>query len=364
MSPTTPASRVMCLPTGAAAADPRPPETYAGAMTESAATTTTTATSPSPQETVRGPRHRNVLGNAARGALIGLVETIPGVSGGTVALVTGIYDELIDSGHHLTSAVRRLVTGPDRRQGVRNELRAVPWVLVVPLMIGMALAVLLVAGPMAHLVETSPQLMRALFFGLVLGSVLVPIKFSGGAWRAPELALFAAGALGAFVATSLPGTALEPSPWVIAPAAAIAVCALVLPGLSGSFILLTLGLYQPTLRAVDALDIGYIAWFGLWALVGLVVIVRIMRVLLVRHHRGTMVVLAGLMIGALRTLWPWQDAGGGLLAPEANWPLLIATAIGGVVLVQLLVLIEGRTIDRDRDTGGGGDPSAITPAGS
>lgn len=377
-SPTTPVSQVTCLPTGAAVADSSGAEPYAEPMSKSAATSraTTTANSATgaekhPEE-YEGPRHRNVVGNFLRGALIGLVETIPGVSGGTVALVTGIYDELIESGHHITAAARRLVTGPDRRQGALAELRAVSWILVIPLMIGMGLAVLLIAGPMAHLVETSPQLMRALFFGLVLGSVLVPIRLSGGNWRFPELWRFALGVVAAFVATSLPGAALEPTPWVIAPAAAVAVCALVLPGLSGSFILLTLGLYQPTLQAVDARDIGYIAWFGLWALVGLVVIVRIMRVLLVRHHRGTMVVLAGLMIGALRTLWPWQDSAGGLQAPEANWPLMIAVCVGGVILVQLLVLVERRTVgrdqdrDQDRDSGDEGDHqrATVTSAGS
>ncbi|PZP17640.1 MAG: DUF368 domain-containing protein [Brachybacterium faecium] len=294
------------------------------------------------------PPRRHPLGNLARGALIGVVETIPGVSGGTVALVTGIYDELIESGAALTSAAKHLVNGPDRRAGALGHLRRVSWRLIVPLMIGMALAVFTVAGPISHLVEHNPQTMRALFLGLVAGSVMVPVALSGGSWRLPEIGLFLLGVIGAFFATSLPAAGLEPTAWVIAPAAAIAVCALVLPGLSGSFILLTLGLYQTTLTAVDERDLGYLAWFALWALVGLVVIVRIMRVLLVRYHRGTMVVLAGLMIGALRTLWPWQDSAGGLQAPEANWPLMMAVAVGGVVLVQLLVLIERRTLDRER----------------
>ena len=239
------------------------------------------------------PQHRNPLGNLLRGALIGVVETVPGVSGGTVALVTGIYDELIDAGHHMTGAARRLLVGPDRLAGMREHLRAVNWVLVIPLVIGMAAAVLTVAGPVAGLVEDHPQTMRALFLGLVLGSVLVPVRLSGGSWRAPEYLRFGLGVIAGLAATSLPTTSLEPSLWIVAPAAAIAICALVLPGLSGSFILLSVGLYQPTLQAVDERDLRYIAWFGLWACVGLVVMVRLMRHLLVRYHRGTMVVLAG-----------------------------------------------------------------------
>ena len=302
---------------------------------------TDTAPAAAPADTAL-PRHRNPLGNLLRGALIGVVETVPGVSGGTVALVTGIYDEAIEAGHRVTAAARRLVTGPDRVAGAQEQLRGVNWLLVLPLLVGMAAAVLTVAGPVAGLVEDHPLTMRALFLGLVAGSVLVPVRLSGGAWRGAELGLFALGAVGGLLLTSLPSTSLEPSPWVVAPAAAIAVCALVLPGVSGSFLLLSVGLYQPTLQAVDQRDLGYIAWFGLWALVGLVVIVKLMRLLLTRHHRGTMVVLAGVMIGALRSLWPWQDAAGALQGPGADWPLMLLLAVLGAAAVQLLVLVESR----------------------
>ncbi len=295
-------------------------------------------------------RHRNPLGNLLRGALIGVVETIPGVSGGTVALVTGIYEELIDSAHHLTAAARRLVTGPQRRQGTLEHLRVVSWILLIPLMIGMTATVFTVAGPVSRLVESSPETMRALFFGLVLGSVMVPVKLSGGAWRLPEALRFALGALAGFAVTSLPTASLEPSPWIVAPAAAIAVSALILPGLSGSFILLSLGLYQPTLQAVDERDLAYILWFVLWACVGLVIVVKLMRYLLVRYHRTTMVVLAGLMVGAIRSLWPWQSSEGMLQAPAANWPPLLGIAVVGVLAVQLLVWVEARKIARARTT--------------
>ena len=306
---------------------------------------TDTAPAAAPADTAL-PRHRNPVGNLLRGALIGVVETVPGVSGGTVALVTGIYDELIEAGHRITAAARRLVTGPERVVGAREQLRGVNWLLVLPLLVGMAAAVLTVAGPVTGLVEDHPETMRALFLGLVAGSVLVPVRLSGGAWRGAELGLFALGAVGGLLLTSLPSTSLEPSPWVVAPAAAIAVCALVLPGVSGSFLLLSVGLYQPTLQAVDQRDLGYIAWFGLWALVGLVVIVKLMRILLTRHHRGTMVVLAGLMIGALRSLWPWQDVSGALQRPGADWLLMLLLALVGVAAVQLLVLVESRLAAR------------------
>ena len=310
-------------------------------MTDAASPDAPAAASATPAA-ARGPR-RSLLGNLLRGLLIGVVETVPGVSGGTVALVTGVYEELIDSGHHLTAAARSLLTGPQRRARALEHLRAVSWRCVLPVALGMVAAVLTIAGPVGRLVESHPQAMRALFLGLVAGSVLVPLRLSGGAWRLPEGLRFVLGVLAGLLLTSLPTASLDPSPWIIAPAAAIAVCALVLPGVSGSFILLSLGLYQPTLQAVDERDLGYIAWFGLWACVGLVLVVRLMRHLLIHHHRGTMVVLAGVMVGALRSLWPWQDATGGLLAPTADWPPLLALMLLGAVLVQALVLLEARS---------------------
>jgi putative membrane protein len=304
-------------------------------------------TSPSGTTPATSPvLHRSLLGNLLRGALIGTVETVPGVSGGTVALVTGIYDELIDSAHHLTGAARRLLTGPDRRRSAGEHLRAVSWRLLIPLMIGMAAAVLLLAGPVSRLVEAHPETMRALFLGLVLGSVLVPMRLSGGSWRIPEWLRFGAGAAAGLAVTSLPNTSLHPSPWVVVPAAAIAICALVLPGMSGSFILLSLGLYQPTLQAIDERDLGYIAVFGLGACSGLVVVVRLMRHLLTRYHRSTMVVLSGVMVGALRSLWPWQSDAGALRAPGDAWLPLLGLAVLGLIAVQLLVLVESRRTGR------------------
>ena len=333
-------------------------------MTDAASTAisqrATPAAEPAPETGARPPlpEHRNPLGNLLRGALIGVVETVPGVSGGTVALVTGIYDELIDAGHHLTAAARRLLTGPDRRRGMAEHLRAVNWILVIPLLIGMAAAVLTIAGPISRLVEAHPQTMRALFLGLVAGSVLVPVRLSGAAWRLPDLLRFTLGVIAGLLLTSLPSTSLDPSPWIIAPAAAIAVCALVLPGVSGSFLLLSVGLYQPTLQAVDERDLRYIAWFGLWACVGLVIMVKLMRHLLTRYHRATMVVLSGVMIGALRSLWPWQTADGALQAPGTGWPLLLALALAGACAVQLLVLLESRTAARAASRAAASGPAA------
>lgn len=304
--------------------------------------TTTTATTTA-TTTPGGEVRRSIPGNVVRGALIGVVETVPGVSGGTVALVVGIYDELINSAGHVVSAGRRALLGPDRAAGVRHHLARVHWRIVVPVVIGMVAALLTVAGPMSHLVEEYPVTMRALFFGMVLASIGVPLRLAGGALRARDAAVMALAAVLAFVLVSVPPTTVAPAPLLIVLAAMVAVSALLLPGLSGSFLLLTIGLYQPTLRAVDELDLGYLSLFFLGAALGMVVIVKGLQWLLDHHHRVTMLALTGLMLGALRTLWPWQLEDRTLLSPEGDWWVQLLAAAAGCVVVLALLAVDART---------------------
>ncbi|MGO1960323.1 MAG: DUF368 domain-containing protein, partial [Yaniella sp.] len=222
-------------------------------------------------------RRTSLIGNFIRGALIGVVETIPGISGGTVALVVGIYHELIESASALIRWALSLVRG--RRAEAREYWGNISWRLLIPLGIGMVVAVFTVAGPVVNLVETYPAQMRSIFFGMVAASVLVPLLMvrDDVSYRRKQLGIkhlifFIVAAIVSFIVLSLPATlSLEPHWYIIMPAAAIAVSALVLPGLSGSLVLLTVGLYEPTLRAVEALDLGYIAVFGAGLALGAVV---------------------------------------------------------------------------------------------
>lgn len=284
-------------------------------------------------------RKTSVIGDLIRGALMGAVETIPGVSGGTVALVVGIYTQLIDSASHVVSAIRRLVTGPDRGRSALAQLRLVRWKLIIPVFIGMLVAVLTVAGPMANLVETYPELTRAAFFGMVLGSVAIPLSMAGVRGIRWHQVLFSvvAGAI-TFWLVSLPPTNVEPTPIVIVVAAAVAVCALLLPGLSGSFLLLTFGLYEPTMRAISERDFGYLGLFALGMVIGVAALVKGLQWLLHHRRRITLVVLTGVMIGAMRTLWPWQGEHRELEAPGDNWPIaLLLFAVGFAVVLGLAV---------------------------
>ncbi len=283
-----------------------------------------------------------------RGALIGIVETVPGVSGGTVALVVGIYHQLIRSASLVVSAGRALITGPrpddpasTRRAAAGVHLRDVDWRVIIPVLIGMPVGLFGAVQLLSPAVETYPELTRAAFFGMVLASIAVPVRMAGRLALKHWLA-GAAAAVVTWVLVSLPPTSASPSWWIILPAAAVAVSALLLPGLSGSFLLLTFGLYEPTMAAARDFDLGYLGVFALGMVLGVVSIVKGLRWLLMHHHTFTMVVLAGVMLGALRTLWPWQTAGRELLGPADNLGAVLALGAAGFIIVAILVLIDTR----------------------
>lgn len=298
-----------------------------------------------------------------RGFLIGIAELVPGVSGGTIALVAGVYEQLIDSIHHVTSAVRRLVVGPDRLTAAAADLRRTDWRLVAPLLAGMAAALLTVAGVMEAFVSDSPELARGLFLGLVLCSVVVPLRMVPASSRRRSGWLDAALVLvvGAvtFAVLGLAGVADgaeggEVSRWLVFAAAAVAICALVLPGVSGSFFLLVVGLYGVTLEAVDQLDVGYLLAFAAGAAAGLATFVPVLRYLLADHRRPTLLVMSGLLLGSVRALWPWQSTPEGRAAQDAQGPgaLLapydpvlgpVLLAVVGAAVVGILVVVEART---------------------
>ena len=281
-----------------------------------------------------------------RGVAIGSVEVVPGVSGGTVALVVGVYERLIAAASHLVSAARATADVP-RGLGwsrARAEVGRVEWGLVLAVLSGMVLAVLVAARFLPPLIERFPVGTSALFFGMVAASVAVPLLDLGGLRGAREWVLVVVGAVATALITGLPpGDLDDPSLWLVAPAAAVAVCALVLPGLSGSFLLLAMGLYEPTLRAVDDRDLAYVGTFVLGAVLGLAFFVKGLEWLLERHRRTVLALMAGILIGALRALWPWQDPGRALLPPDAGWLAMLGLAVLGAAAVALLVVVQQRT---------------------
>ena len=213
------------------------------------------------------------------------------------------------------------------------------------MLIGMVIALFAAAGVVEPLLEQYPTLTKALFAGLIAASLAVPIRLSGGKWGITEYAIALVAAVAAFAFTSIPrGADLDPGFFLIAGSAAIAVCALVLPGVSGSYLLLALGMYAPTLAAVNDLDFGYLGTFVLGALVGLGAFVGLLQWLLQHKSRITLVVMTGLMVGSLRALWPWQSETGEILAPNSHGLLELALFSTGALVVAALVFAEKKLI--------------------
>nr|WP_305095366.1 DUF368 domain-containing protein [Prescottella sp. R16] len=317
----------------------------ADVTTEARPAARTTADTTTPRPTASA-----VLGNAVRGGLIGAAETIPGVSGGTVALVTGIYGRLIASAKHLTDVPRAVATRADWRSAARR----VDWWLLAPVAAGMLLAVFALAGVMESFVSDQPVASRALFLGMIAASVTIPfLEITPGALRSTRakgraLLLFTLTAAAVFALTSLPRSEFTDPPLpLVFVAAAVAVCALVLPGVSGSFFLLVVGLYAPTMAAVDSRNLPYLAVFALGALIGLVTFVRVLEWLLERHHTAAMVAAAGLLLGSLRALWPWQTDTGGLLGVGDDGPLALGLFLLGAAVVGVVALVQRRAYAAD-----------------
>ncbi len=296
----------------------------------------------SPVPTRPGPL--GLVGNVIRGALIGMAELVPGVSGGTVALVTGVYPRLLDSGAHVVDGVRSAVLGSDRRARTSAAFRHVDWWLLLPLAVGMLAMVFTLAGVLKGFVEGSPELARGLFLGMVVASIAVPLGMAratpgGRPWVLGLL--FAVFAALAFGLSGLPsGTIDDPSYLLVFVAAAVAICALVLPGVSGSYLLLAMGLYAPTLGAVDDRNFVYLGVFALGALVGISLFVKVLDRLLGDFRKPTLVAMAGLMLGSLRALWPWQTEDADILAPGSDWPVVLAAVAAGVVVVIVVLVLE------------------------
>lgn len=281
---------------------------------------------------------------------MGVAEVIPGVSGGTVALIVGIYQTLINAIANVVLSLRQLVglgTGKPSARAFATTFRALPWRTLIPVAVGMVIALVLGARFIEPLLEEYPVRMRALFFGLVLAGVYVPahmvVRTSPGAWRVQDVAVGAVAAVFLFWLTGVPPATIgDPGPVVIVVAAAVAICALVLPGVSGSFLLLSIGMYEPTISAVNGRDLGYIALFGLGAILGLGSFVTLLRWLLAHRARITLVIITGLMVGSLRALWPWQSEDRDLLAPATDVPVAMLLFVAGILAVVGLIVIERR----------------------
>jgi putative membrane protein len=297
----------------------------------------------------------HLLRTVVGGFLMGTADLVPGVSGGTIALVLGIYERLVDSIREGSSALGALIRGDLR--GLRDHLRRVEWTFLVPLLTGIFLAVATLARLLDHQLEERPTVLAGLFFGLVIGSVVV-------AWTLIREPSLTSGLLGAAVAVSLfvvlglgeEAAVSNPSLLVFFGAGALAICAMILPGISGSLILLLVGMYASVLEAVNERELLVLGVFLLGAIVGLAFFSQVLHWALRRHHDLILGGLVGLMAGSLRVLWPWPGGveSSQLSRPDTDWPLVLVAAAVGFGLVFLIArLEEGERVDLSERLPGG-----------
>ncbi|MGI9017759.1 MAG: DUF368 domain-containing protein [Euzebya sp.] len=277
----------------------------------------------------------------AQGLAMGTADVIPGVSGGTVALILGIYTTLVRAIRSVASSATALLRG--RRVQARLHWQAVPWRFVLPLGVGMVCALGVGSVILPPLLEAYPMQTSALFFGMIVASLVVPWRQTDRGMSATCVA--AVCALVAFILTGLPEAVLQGDvpTWRIFLSAAVAICAMILPGVSGAFLLLVLGIYQPTLEAVKSLDVLYVGTFVLGAVVGLGAFSKLLSYLLEHRLAVTMAGLTGLMLGALRVLWPWGGQEGRLDAPGDVGQavvVVVVAAVGFGIVRALLALGE------------------------
>lgn len=243
-----------------------------------------------------------VLRLIAIGMIMGAAEVVPGVSGGTIAFVTGIYSRLINAIRECNPGILLVL----KRDGFKSAWQRIDGNFLIALAVGMGLAIILFARAVGYLLDEHTIFIWSFFSSLVLCSVWLVVKqIKRMDWQ--EGLFLGCGIAVGLIVTNLAPVEVEPTPMHIFIGGAIAVCAWVLPGLSGSFILLILGLYRFVIDAVKSMDIVVIVTLGAGCAVGLMLFSQILSRLLSRFHDQTLAVLAGFMLGSLLKLWPWQQ---------------------------------------------------------
>jgi len=246
---------------------------------------------------------RGFLGLVAQGFLIGTVDAVPGVSGGTVALLLGLYEELIQAIRSVADLrVLRSLLKP-REWG--NLWLHLPWRFLMAVALGILSGAFTLAHGLEWALESYPQVIWALFFGFVLASTVI-VSRRIQRWKPYYVGLFLVGAGLAFGLAGAVALATPKAGWAFFLSGFAAICAMILPGVSGALVLVLLGKYQDVLTAVTNLQVVPLAMFGLGAVLGLSLMARLLTRLLRRYHDATLAFLCGLMAGSLRRLWPWK----------------------------------------------------------
>jgi putative membrane protein len=274
---------------------------------------------------------------ALKGFCMGCADVVPGVSGGTMAFILGIYRELIRAIRSFDLGFLRLLAS----LRIRAALEHTAWRFLLAVAAGILAAVFTMARLISWLLQNHPVMIWAFFFGLIAASVLTVSRYLTS--RRP--AVFGWIILGAAATYLLVGLVPAVTPatyWFLFLSGAVAICAMILPGISGAFILVLLGKYYCVLEAVNRRDILTLFWVAAGAAAGLAAFSRLLDWLFNRHHDFAIALLTGLMLGSLRKIWPWKETLSASAAVQANvLPARlngeVAAAFGLAVLAFMLV---------------------------
>lgn len=288
---------------------------------------------------------KDYVGLSLRGMAMGASDIVPGVSGGTMALILGIYEELIDSIRTIgRPALWRAAVGFK----IKDIFQIVNWQFLMAVGMGIFLAILVLARPLEWLLINQPIYLWSFFFGLVVASAYTVSKRIPK-WNPKLFLAMIMGTISAFIIVGLVPARTPDTWWFLFLAGALASCAMILPGLSGAFILFILGKYAAILGAVNNRELLPLFFLGAGAVVGLVTFAQVLSWLFKRHHDYTLAVLIGLMLGSLRKLWAWKEDVAWLLDEAGDF---ILDSHGQIqVIKQINILPDVSTMTGATETG-------------
>jgi len=246
-------------------------------------------------------KKKNYLLLVLRGCAMGAADVIPGVSGGTIAFITGIYEELINSIRSIDLQALHLL-GTFK---LKEFWKHINGNFLISVIIGVAISIFSLAKLMKYLLETHPLYIWSFFFGLIIISALMVSK-EVKKWDLFTITSLIVGAIIAYTITVLTPTSTPETWWFIILSGAIAICAMILPGISGAFILLLLGKYEFIITAVSEFNIPVLITFLVGAVAGIISFSHLLSWLLKNYHGMTVSLLTGFMVGSLNKIWPWK----------------------------------------------------------
>lgn len=237
-----------------------------------------------------------------KGIAMGAADVVPGVSGGTIAFISGIYEEFVESISSINFQTIKVL----KTQGVKAAWKQVNGNFLLSIALGIIISIVSLAKLISWLLENEPVLLWSFFFGLVLASVLY-IGKQISKWNILTIIIFIFGTgLAYWITTLQPLVSENSSSLFMFLAGSLAICAMILPGISGAFILVLLGAYKPALEAIHNRDLEMIAIIGAGAIVGLLTFSRILKWLFNHYKNLTLAVLTGFVLGSLNKIWPWK----------------------------------------------------------